>query len=65
MQTNDNINWQPGQRVITRDGVVAVVTHRTGALVWGIGPRDSAPRPIRPVGDAWGGEHDCEVCNAA
>lgn len=68
MHVNDNrssIDWQPGQRVITRDGVVAVVTHKTGTTVWGIGPRDHAPRVIRPVADAWGGESDVSLCNAA
>ena len=65
MQTNDNIDWQPGQRVITRDGAVATVTHTQRGIVFGIGPRDRTPRVIRPVTDAWGGESDCQLMNAA
>lgn len=58
--------WMPGQRVITRDGTQAVVIgHDAQGNVIGLSPFRSVPSIIRPVGDAWGGEADCELRNAA
>jgi hypothetical protein len=59
-------DWFPGERVITRDGLTVVVIGRDvfGNVV-ALGPRDSIPRVVRPVCDAWGGEHDCELRNVA
>lgn len=58
--------WHVGERVVTRDGTVAIVVARDGSgNVLGVGPRDSIPRVVRPVCDAWGGEMDAAYANAA
>lgn len=59
------LQWLPGERVVTRDGTVATIVLTVGGVVYGIGPRDATPRVVRPVCDAWGGEHDCAYANAA
>lgn len=51
----------PGARVVTRDGIVVTVTHEQDGVLYGVGPRDVMPRPIRPVCDAFGGEHDATI----
>lgn len=59
-------SWFPNQRVITRDGTIAVVafvTSRGDVFGWTQGR--ATPVLIFPLNDAWGGEHDCELCNAA
>lgn len=58
--------WFGGQRVMTTDGVVCVVVAvNDNGQVIGLGPFDRTPRLVRPVYDAWGGEHDCSIANAA
>lgn len=51
----------PGARVMTRDGTVATVTHEQDGVLYGIAHGDRVPRPIRPVCDAFGGEHDSAI----
>lgn len=65
--TNPNqFDWHIGQRVITRSGTIAtIVTCDPNGNVYAIGPCDRVPVVVRPVCDAWGGEHDCALRNAA
>lgn len=54
----------PGQRVITTEGKTETVafTRNGQAYVFGC---NGLPKPVKVVGDAWGGEHDQEIGLAA
>jgi hypothetical protein len=65
MAMDSNV-WLPGERIVTRDGTTAVVVAiDPRGNVLALEPFASIPRVVRPVCDAWGGEHDCELRNAA
>lgn len=54
-----SVQWYPGQRVVTREGQCAVVIGLDpNGNVIGLQPFDPIPRVVRPICDAWGGEHD-------
>lgn len=58
--------WHIGERVVTREGrVVTVVAIDREGRVFAIGPGDRVPRLVRPVTDAFGGEHDAALGMAA
>lgn len=54
----------PGQRVVLASGEVATVAFVNYGQVYVFG-RNGLPMLAKPVGDAWGGEADQEVNNAA
>lgn len=54
----------PGQRVILASGQTATVAFVNYGQVWVFGP-NGLPMAATVCGEAWGGEHDMEVVNAA
>lgn len=58
------MNFFPGQRVITTHGTVRVIAFIEGEKVFAFSPRGGIERVI-PKTEAWGGEHDVDVRNAA
>lgn len=54
----------PGSRVITSDGDVVTVATIVGGRVYAYA-RDGWLKAVDVCGDAWGGEADQEVMNAA
>lgn len=52
-----------GQRVITTHGTVRTIAFIEGERIFAYGPRGL--ERITPRYEAWGGEHDPEVRNAA
>lgn len=52
-----------GQRVITSHGTIVVVAFVRKGEVWAFTAHGLQPVIVR--GDAWGGEHDLSLCNAA
>lgn len=54
----------PGQKVIASDGRVHTVAFCNCGQVYAFG-LNGLPEPITVATDAWGGEHDQELMNAA
>lgn len=54
----------PGQRVITTGGEIATVAFVNHGQVYVFGA-NGLPKVVDIVGEAWGGEHDMHVMNAA
>lgn len=54
----------PGQKVITTAGNVVIVAFMHCGQVYAFG-RNGLPEAVKVVNDAWGGEHDQAVMNAA
>ena len=54
----------PNQKVITTQGNVATVAFVSCGQVYVFG-RNGLPVPVKVCGDAFGGEHDQELMNAA
>lgn len=63
---NTNIVWHSGQRVVTRAGDVVTIAYiRPDGSVMGWRAGYAVPVLVRPVSDAFGGEHDAALMNAA
>ncbi len=58
------MNFFPNQRVITTHGTIRTIAYIVGEKVFAFSPNGGIER-ITPKCEAWGGEHDAEVRNAA
>lgn len=58
------MNYLPGQKIITTEGVVRTVALVLNGAVYVYGSHGWLIK-VTPRGDAWGGEHDLEVGVAA